>query len=158
MSWLGATLAAFVLLTSSPAWAQAEIPGAKPAAAPAAGATGAAAPVTSEAAPPQSPGALGMLLPIAAMGLFFWLFIIRPQNKQAKEHKALLESLKPGDQVLTNAGIFGKITGFDEENQAVVVESANDTRIRVLKSQVGKKVGEPAAAKSAPDAKPQPAK
>ncbi len=51
------------------------------------------------------------------MGVFFaimYFLIIRPQAKRAKEHKALIDGLNKGDEVVTNGGLLGKVTELEE--------------------------------------------
>ncbi|CAG0944826.1 MAG: Sec translocon accessory complex subunit YajC [Rhodocyclaceae bacterium] len=67
-----------------------------------------AAPAAGEAG-----GLLGML-PILLMFVVLWFLMIRPQMKRAKEHKAMVEAMQKGDEVLTNGGIAGRITKLDE--------------------------------------------
>lgn len=72
-----------------------------------------AAPVDS-AAPAAAPGGLMDLLssPMVMLVLFiviFWVLIIRPQRKAAKEHQAKLQQIERGDKVITNAGIHGTV-------------------------------------------------
>ena len=50
------------------------------------------------------------LLPIVAMFGVFYFLLIRPQQKRAKEHKALISSLKRGDEVVTAGGLYGRVT------------------------------------------------
>lgn len=54
-------------------------------------------------------GLLGML-PILLMFAVLWFLMIRPQMKRAKEHKAMVEAMQKGDEVLTNGGIAGRVT------------------------------------------------
>ena len=70
------------------------------------------------------------------VGIFavFWLLVLRPQQKKAKEHKGFVEALKIGSRVVTNSGIFGKVSGID--GNQVMLEIADKVVIRVLKSQV----------------------
>lgn len=70
------------------------------------------------------------------VGIFavFWLLVLRPQQKKAKEHKGFVESMKIGSRVVTNSGIFGKVTGID--GSEIMLEIADKVVIRVLKSQV----------------------
>jgi len=75
------------------------------------------------------------LVLIVVMILVFWLLLIRPQQKQRKKQEAFLEALKVGDQVYTTSGIIGRITAIDQA--VVTLEIARDTRIKVIKSQVG---------------------
>lgn len=85
------------------------------------------------AAPPQ-PGPLGMLLPFGLMFVVIYFLIIRPQQKKMKQHQALLEQVKHGDEIVTNAGIFGKVTGVTDK--VLTVEIADGVRVKMLKSQV----------------------
>lgn len=73
------------------------------------------------------------LILIVFVAVFYFL-LIRPQQKRAKEHQALLSKLAAGDEVITGAGILGRVT--DVEDSFVTVEIANGVRIKVQKSQV----------------------
>lgn len=84
-------------------------------------------------APPQ-PGAFGMLMPFILMFVVIYFLIMRPQQKKMKEHQALLEKIQYGDEVVTNAGIFGKVTGITDK--VLTVEIADGVRIKMLRSQV----------------------
>jgi preprotein translocase subunit YajC len=53
-------------------------------------------------------------LPFVAMGLIFWFLILRPQMKQQKTHRAKLEAIKKGDEVLTGGGFVGKVIRVEE--------------------------------------------
>jgi preprotein translocase subunit YajC len=57
--------------------------------------------------------------------------LIRPQQKKAKEHKALLENLKKGDRIMTSGGIIGTIITIDD--QIVNVEIADRVRIEMAR-------------------------
>jgi preprotein translocase subunit YajC len=74
---------------------------------------------------------LASFIPLIFMFAIFYLLLIRPQQKKAKEHKALLESLKKGDQVITAGGIHGKITSVDEN--LVTLEIATGVNIKINK-------------------------
>lgn len=71
-------------------------------------------------------------IPLIFMFAIFYLLLIRPQQKKAKEHKALLETLQKGDQVVTAGGIHGKVTAIDDG--VVVVEVATGVNIRINKA------------------------
>mgnify|MGYP005806873993 FL=1 len=58
-------------------------------------------------------GALMQFVPLIAMLAIFYFLLIRPQQKRARQHKSMLESLKKGDQVLTSGGLMGRITDID---------------------------------------------
>ena len=52
-------------------------------------------------------------VPLIAMLAIFYFLLIRPQQKRAKQHKAMLEALKKGDQVLTTGGLVGRVVDID---------------------------------------------
>ena len=59
------------------------------------------------------------MVPIAAVFVIFYFFLIRPQQKQAKEHQRMLEGLKKGDRILTTGGLYGTIVGLKAEDLEV---------------------------------------
>ena len=75
------------------------------------------------------------LLPMVAMFGLLWFLMIRPQMKKAKEHKALVEALAKGDEVITQGGIAGKIAEVGEAY--LLVEVADGVQIKVQKQAVG---------------------
>ncbi|GAB2504905.1 preprotein translocase subunit YajC [Pseudoxanthomonas sangjuensis] len=88
----------------------------------------------SAGAAPQG-GGLGMLLmPIILIAVMYFL-MIRPQMKRQKEHRAMLDKLSKGDEVITNGGIAGTVTEIGEN--FVTVEIADNVRIRVQKGAIG---------------------
>ncbi|MEJ0009226.1 MAG: preprotein translocase subunit YajC [Alphaproteobacteria bacterium] len=88
----------------------------------------AAAPVTL---PTGSP--LMNILPFALICGVFYLFIIRPQQRQRKELATLQAGLKRGDEVVTSGGVLGKYLR-DGDNGAAVIEIASGVEIRVIKA------------------------
>ncbi len=75
----------------------------------------------------------GMPMLIIMFGIFYFL-LIRPQQKKAKEHRALLDSLKKGDNVVTAGGIFGKVTAIDDN--VATLEIATGVNIKVKKGHI----------------------
>jgi preprotein translocase subunit YajC len=73
-------------------------------------------------------------LPIILMFAVLYFLMIRPQQKKAKEHRALLEALAKGDEVVTNSGIAGRITKVGDE--FLTVEIAENVQIRMQKGAV----------------------
>lgn len=71
---------------------------------------------------------------IAVLVAIMYFVMIRPQQKQAKQHQELISGLKKGDEVVTQGGILGKIHQVSE--QTVTIEVASGVRIRVLKRSV----------------------
>lgn len=80
------------------------------------------------------PSTLGMLLPFVLMFGVFYFLMIRPQQKKMKDHESLVTSLQKGEEVITNAGIFGKIHGIADK--FITLEVDNNVRIKVLKNQI----------------------
>jgi preprotein translocase subunit YajC len=81
-------------------------------------------------------GLLGGPLPmLIIMFAIFYFLLIRPQQKRNKQHRELLGNLKKGDQVMTSGGIFGRITGIND--QTVVLEIAPEVRIKISRASVG---------------------
>ena len=70
-------------------------------------------------------------LPIILMFVVLYFLMIRPQQKKAKEHKALLDGLSKGDEVVSQGGIAGRITKVGDE--FVTVEIADKVEIQVQK-------------------------
>ena len=94
----------------------------------------------AEAAPAPKPTALEQFFPFIIIGLIFYFLLIRPQQKKLKRQEGFLSRLKRGDEVVTSSGIFGRIEGLTE--QFVILEVAENVRIRVLKSRIGSFVKE----------------
>jgi preprotein translocase subunit YajC len=86
------------------------------------------------AAATQGPPAWVQFLPLVAMGVVFWLLILRPQMKKQKDHQTKIETIKKGDQVLTGGGIVGKVVRVDEHYADV--EIAQGIKVKVLKSTI----------------------
>src|SRR5262245_3139427 len=72
----------------------------------------------------------GLLLPIVFIGLIYFM-MIRPQQKKQKEHRAMMDALVAGNEVLTGGGVLGKVTAVGE--QFVTVEVADGVAIKVQK-------------------------
>jgi preprotein translocase subunit YajC len=77
---------------------------------------------------------LTQFLPIILMFLVLWFLMIRPQMKRAKEHKALVEALAKGDEVITGGGIAGKVA--EVSDSFVQVEIAANTVVAVQKQTI----------------------
>jgi preprotein translocase subunit YajC len=90
--------------------------------------------ILAAAAPAGQPPVWTQFLPFLAIGVIFWFLLLRPQMKQQKEHKAKLESIKRGDEVLTGGGFIGKVMKVDENY--VEVELAKGMQVKALKSTI----------------------
>lgn len=65
----------------------------------------------------------GAFIQLGLILLIFYFFLIRPQQRKIKEHNEMVQALKAGDKVLTNGGIYGKITKVEEHEVALEVAS-----------------------------------
>ena len=75
---------------------------------------------------------IGQFIPLILIFVIFYFFLIRPQQKKVKEHKAMVESLKKGDKIVTSGGITGTITRVID-NDKVEVEIAENVTVEVVK-------------------------
>ena len=93
----------------------------------------------------SSGGGLTSFVPIIVMIGIFYFLILRPQSKKAKETQKMLSELKKGDDVVTQGGIIGKISGIKDNE--ITLQIQEGVRIRVLRSSVtGTYTGAAAAA------------
>ena len=87
----------------------------------------------------QSPGGVGgvlgspLIMMVVVMGIFYVMLIL-PQQRQRKKLQQMLATLKPGDKVITNGGIYGSIAGIDGET--VILKIADQVKIRVARSAI----------------------
>ena len=92
----------------------------------------------------QSSGGQGLLiqlLPLILIFVVFYFLLIRPQQKRVKQHKEMVNSLKPGSSVVTSGGIIGRITKildtdfiFVEISDGVTVKLKRDTVVETLEN------------------------
>jgi preprotein translocase subunit YajC len=82
------------------------------------------------AAPTGAASQFGLLLPIVFIGLIYFL-MIRPQQKKQKEHRAMMEAIVAGNEVVTGGGVLGKVTAVGD--QFVTVEVADGVAVKVQK-------------------------
>ena len=75
---------------------------------------------------------IGQFIPLILIFIIFYFFLIRPQQKKVKEHKAMVESLKKGDKVVTSGGITGTISRVID-NDKVEVEIADNVTVEVVR-------------------------
>lgn len=74
------------------------------------------------------------LVPVLFLIAIFYFLLIKPQQKQMKERKKMLESLKPGDRIITTGGIIGTIVQIRAEEMEVKI--AENVKIKMVKSAV----------------------
>ena len=74
------------------------------------------------------------MLPIVLMFVILYFLMIRPQMKRAKEHKAMVEALQKGDEVISGGGILGRVSKLNESY--VTLEIANGVEVQMQRSAV----------------------
>lgn len=89
-------------------------------------------PAYAQAAGAAGPSLIAQLPFFIAIFAIFYFLLIRPQQKKLKEHTAMIEALRRGDQVVTAGGLVGKVTKVRDDGE-VEVELAKDVNVRVVK-------------------------
>jgi preprotein translocase subunit YajC len=79
--------------------------------------------------------ALSSFIPLILIFAIMYFLLIRPQQKKVKEHRAMVEALRRGDQVVTQGGIVGKVTKVKDDGE-IMVEIADGVQVRVIKGTV----------------------
>ena len=106
-----------------------------------------ATPAYAQAAGAGAGSALASFIPLILIFGIMYFLLIRPQQKKMKEHKAMVEALRRGDQVLTQGGIIGKVTKVQEDG-SIEVEIAENVKVKILRHTIVQVMNktEPAAA------------
>ena len=83
---------------------------------------------------------------ILIFGIMYFL-LIRPQQKKMKQHQAMVNGLRRGDQVVTQGGLIGKVTKVKDDNE-IEVEIATGVKVRVVQATIAQVISktEPADA------------
>ena len=76
---------------------------------------------------------IGQFIPLILIFVIFYFFLIRPQQKKVKEHKAMVQALKRGDKVITSGGITGTVERIID-NDKVEVEIAENVKVEIIRS------------------------
>jgi preprotein translocase subunit YajC len=100
--------------------------------------------------------AMMQFLPLVLIFVVFYFLLIRPQQKRAKEHKAVLQNLRRGDRVVTGGGIVGTVAKVLPDKEEVDVDIAEGVRVKVLRTSITTVLArtEPVKAAAAPNAEP----
>ena len=96
------------------------------------------------AGPDAAAGMIKTVLMMAVIFGIFWFLIIRPQQKQDKQRRAMLEALKKKDRVLTSGGILGVVSDIRDDEVTVRICENPDVKIRIRRSAVVEVVQETA--------------
>jgi len=83
----------------------------------------------------MSGSGFAQFIPLILIFVIFYFFLIRPQQKKIKNHKAMVGSLKRGDEVITSGGILGRIEKVHEDDKVDLLISDGIT-IKVIKSTI----------------------
>ena len=92
-------------------------------------------PAFAQTATAPAGGALLQFFPLILIFGIMYFLLIRPQQKKLKQHRAMIEALRRGDQVVTQGGIIGKVTKVMED-ATIEVEIADGVKVKVLKSTI----------------------
>ena len=94
--------------------------------------------------------ALVQFLPLILIFVVFYFLLIRPQQRKAKDQKSMLDALRRGDRVVTGGGIIATVARVDNPEE-VVVDIAENVRVRVVRSTITSVLAkpDPAAAREA---------
>lgn len=79
----------------------------------------------------QSPDYSGIIMMVVMFGVI-WFLMIRPQQKKMKEHKAMVDALQKGDEVITQGGIAGRVTKVSDNFVNVEVAEGKDGPVEVV--------------------------
>ncbi len=83
---------------------------------------------------------LTSLLPLIVLFAIFYFLVIRPQQKQAKQHKDMIAGLKKGDKVITNGGLICQVV--KPEENFIKVSLNNEVTVKISKEYIAKKIDE----------------
>ena len=80
----------------------------------------------------MDPG-IAQFIPLILIFVIFYFFLIRPQQRKAKEHKKMVEELKRGDKIITSGGIIGTVDRIID-NEKIEVKISENVKVEVLRS------------------------
>lgn len=110
-------------------------------------------PAYAQAAGPSGAFDFISLLPLVMIFVVFYFLLIRPQQKKMRDHRAMIDAIKKGDQVVTAGGIIGRIAKVEAGENTVMVEIAPNVQVKVARQTISDIVTKPVAA-SGNDNKP----
>ncbi len=84
----------------------------------------------------KQPSLISSMAPLLLIFAVFYFFIIRPQQKKLRDHQSLLNAISKGDQVVTNSGIFGSVAKIEDQDGLLVLEIAEQVRIKIRKEAI----------------------
>ncbi len=78
---------------------------------------------------------IAQFIPLILIFVIFYFFLIRPQQKRVKDHKAMVEALKRGDEIITSGGVIGTIDRVMEDDRIEVIIGEN-VKVQIIKSTI----------------------
>jgi len=78
---------------------------------------------------------IAQFIPLILIFVIFYFFLIRPQQKRAKDHLAMVAGLKRGDEVITSGGIIGTVDRVMEDDRIEIVLCDN-VKVQIIKSTI----------------------
>lgn len=97
----------------------------------------------------QQPSLLTSFAPLILIMVVFYFLLIRPQQKKMREHQNMLSKISKGDKVVTSGGIFATVSKVEENSNYIVVEIAENVKVKIKRDSVSEVVNEQAALKTA---------
>jgi preprotein translocase subunit YajC len=79
--------------------------------------------------------AFGQFIPLILIFVIMYFLLIRPQQKKLKEHKAMVDALRRGDQIVTQGGLIGKVAKVKDDNE-IDGELSEGVKVRVVRSTI----------------------
>ena len=76
---------------------------------------------------------IGQFIPLILIFIIFYFFLIRPQQKKAKDHKNMVNAIKRGDKIITSGGIFATVERV-MDNDKVEITISENVNIEIVKS------------------------
>ena len=106
------------------------------------------APAVPDAGPAPNP-IWQLVFTFGPIALIFYFLILRPQQKQEKQRRSMLDALKKKDRVLTSGGILGMVADLRDDEVTLRISENPDVKVRVRRSSEVEVLGDPAAAEGA---------
>ena len=78
---------------------------------------------------------IAQFIPLILIFVIFYFFLIRPQQKRVKDHKAMVASLKRGDEIITSGGILGTIDRVMEDDR-IEVNIGENVKVQIIRSTI----------------------
>ena len=78
---------------------------------------------------------IAQFIPLILIFVIFYFFLIRPQQKRVKDHKAMVAAIKRGDEIITSGGIIGTVDRVMEDDRIEVTISEN-TKVQIIRSTI----------------------